>query len=187
MANTAEVEFGSLETGKSKLGFVDDRFPKSQFAPEYFDIWEKCNAVILSWIMNVLHKEIHSLSQGTMSVTDYYTTLKSLWNKFDSSMPCTGCLCDESKKFKEHCEYQRLLQFLMGLNKSHSAAKVQILLQTPTPNLNKAFSLIIGHKSQMNIENTSLDISLPRVVESTTLFSQKGGGATTHGGNGFGH
>ncbi|XP_055812069.1 uncharacterized protein LOC129881985 [Solanum dulcamara] len=184
--------------GKSKLGFV---FPKSKFGLEYVDIWEKCNAVVLSWIMNVvrpgllssvvysnnahrvwcdlnerfdkingahvfhLHKEIHSLSQGTLLVTDYYTTLKSLWNKFDSIMPCPGCFCDKSKKFKEHCEYQRLLQFLMGLNESYSAARGQILLQTPTPNLNKTFSLILNHESQRNLMHTSSDTSIHRTIE----------------------
>jgi len=34
--------------GKSKLGFVDGRFPKSMFEPILFDQWEKCNAVVLS-------------------------------------------------------------------------------------------------------------------------------------------
>lgn len=46
-----------------------------------------------------LHKEIHSLTQGTLSVIDYYTTLKGLWNEFDSIMPHPRCSCPESKRF----------------------------------------------------------------------------------------
>ncbi|KAL3337289.1 hypothetical protein AABB24_029775 [Solanum stoloniferum] len=173
-------------------------------------MWEKCNAVVLSWIMNAvrsgllssvvycgdahrvwcdlkerfdkingahifqLHKEIHSLTQGTMTVTDYYTTLKGLWNEYDSIMPCPGCSCNESKKFQEHCEYQRFLEFLMGLNKTYAAARGQIQMQTPTPNLNKAFSLIMDHESQRNLAHISSDGSLPRIVESFALLSQKG-------------
>jgi len=115
-----------------------------------------------------LHREIHSLTQGTMSVTDYYTTLKGLWNEFDSIMPCPGCSCAESVKFKEHFEYQRLLDFLMGLNESYSAARGQILMQTPTPTLNKAFSLIVDHESQRILPHDSAN---SRVIESITIFS----------------
>ena len=35
-----------------------------------------------------LHKDIHNLTEGTMSVTNYYTALKGLWNEYDSIMPC---------------------------------------------------------------------------------------------------
>lgn len=46
--------------GKSKLGFVDGKFPKTSFAPELFDIWEKCNVVVLSWIMNAVKPSLLS-------------------------------------------------------------------------------------------------------------------------------
>lgn len=196
--------------GKSKLVFIDGRFPKSKFAPELFDLWEKCNVVVLSWIMNAarpgllnsvvycgdahrvwcdlkekfdkingahvfqLHKEIHSLTQGIMTVTYYYTTLKELLNEYDSIIPCPECSCAESKKFQEHCEYQRLLEFLIGLNETYDAARGQILIQTPTPNLNKAFSFTMDHESQRNLAHISSDGSLPRIVKSSALLSQKG-------------
>lgn len=212
--------------GKSKLGFIDGRFPKSKFAPELFDIWEKCNAVILSLIMNAvrpgllsnvvyygdshrvwcdikerfdkingvhvfqLHKEIHSLTHGTMTVTDYYTTLKGLWNEYDSIMPCPrcscACSCAESKMFQDHYEYERLLEFLMGLNETYVAARGQILMQTPTPNLNKAFSIIMDHESQRNLAHISSDGLLPRIMESFALPSQKGGNGPIMSAN-FGH
>ncbi|XP_070045811.1 uncharacterized protein LOC142164051 [Nicotiana tabacum] len=141
--------------GKSKLGFVDGRFPKSKFEPELHDLWEKVNAIVLSWIMNVvrpgllssvlyassahkvwedlkerfdkvngliilyLHREVHTLTQGFMTVTDYFSKLRELWDKFDALMPCPGCPCPESKKYAQHFEYQRLIQFL-GLNESYS-------------------------------------------------------------------
>lgn len=75
-----------------------------------------------------LHKEIHKLTQRTMSVTDYYTILRGSWNEFDLVMSCPGCSCAESQKFKEHFEYERLLEFLMGLNESYSAVRSQILV-----------------------------------------------------------
>ncbi|XP_009763287.1 uncharacterized protein [Nicotiana sylvestris] len=120
--------------GKSKLGFVDGRYPKSKFEPDLHDQWEKVNVVVLSWIMNAvrpgllstivyaskahkvledlkerfdkvngsrvihLHREIHTLIQGTMSVAYYFSKHRELWDEFDAFMPCPGCPCPESKK-----------------------------------------------------------------------------------------
>lgn len=67
-----------------------------------------------------LHREIHTLTQGTMSVADYFSRLRDLWDEHDAIMPCPGCPCPESKKLSEHNEYQMLSQFLMGLNESYS-------------------------------------------------------------------
>ncbi|XP_049349895.1 uncharacterized protein LOC125814480 [Solanum verrucosum] len=89
------------------------------------------------------------------------------------------CNCPESKKFQEHCEYQRVLEFLMGLNETYSTTRGQILMQSPTPNLNKMFSLIINHKSQRNLAGH--EVSLSKIVESTTMFSQKGGNSGNSG------
>lgn len=62
-------------------------------------------------------------------MTDYFSKLRELWDKYDALMPCLGCPCLgcpclESKKFSEHYEYQRLLQFLMGLNESYSQPRI---------------------------------------------------------------
>ncbi|XP_075074407.1 uncharacterized protein LOC142162009 [Nicotiana tabacum] len=43
---------------KSKLGFVDRRCTKDKFDQSLYELWEKCNAIVLSWIMNVVSKEL---------------------------------------------------------------------------------------------------------------------------------
>lgn len=34
--------------GKGKLGFVDGKYPKNLFPAHLHDLWEKCNAIVLS-------------------------------------------------------------------------------------------------------------------------------------------
>ncbi|XP_075084951.1 uncharacterized protein LOC142168194 [Nicotiana tabacum] len=63
-----------------------------------------------------LHKQIATLAQGLSYVSAYFSKLKELWAEFDALMPCPGCGYEESKKYVEHFEYQRLLQFIIGLN-----------------------------------------------------------------------
>ncbi|XP_070030653.1 uncharacterized protein [Nicotiana sylvestris] len=109
---------------KSKLGFVDRRCTKDKFDQSLYELWEKCNAIVLSWIMNAVSKEllieIATLSQGTSSVSAYFSRLTDLWEEYDALIPCPGCDCPESKSYSEHFEYKRLLQFLMGLNETYA-------------------------------------------------------------------
>ncbi|KAL3334713.1 hypothetical protein AABB24_031106 [Solanum stoloniferum] len=100
--------------GKCKLGFVDRRYTKDKFDESLHELWEKCNAIVLSWIMNDvskkllsgimyasrahkvwidlkerldkvdgsrvfhLHTEIYHLTQGTSSVSSYFSKMKEL-------------------------------------------------------------------------------------------------------------
>ncbi|XP_019232765.1 PREDICTED: uncharacterized protein LOC109213424 [Nicotiana attenuata] len=86
---------------------------------ENYALWnssmrENCNAIVLSWIMNYISNELLSgmvyatiaqktNSQGISSVSVY------LRAEFDPLMPCPGCGCEESKKYVEQFESQRLL------------------------------------------------------------------------------
>ncbi|KAH0675442.1 hypothetical protein KY290_024492 [Solanum tuberosum] len=92
--------------GKSKLGKV------------WEDLKERFNKVNRSRVL-FLHREIHTLTQGTVTIANYFSKLRDLWDEFDAIMPCPGCPCPESQSYLQHFEYQRLLQFLMGPNESY--------------------------------------------------------------------
>ena len=44
--------------GENKVGFVDGRYPKNHFAESLHGQWERVNAVVLSWIMNSVRKDL---------------------------------------------------------------------------------------------------------------------------------
>ncbi|XP_070017794.1 uncharacterized protein [Nicotiana sylvestris] len=67
-----------------------------------------------------LHKEIATLSQGTLSVSAYFSKLKDLWEEFEALVPAPGCDCPKSREFVVHLQKLKLFQFLMGLNDSYS-------------------------------------------------------------------
>ena len=106
--------------------------------------WERCNAIVLGWIMNTvskglvstviygsdaqtvwedlrerfdkvnasrafyLHKEIVTLSQGTASVSNYFSRLTELWDEFEKLIPPPSSACPESKQYPEHFQFQKL-------------------------------------------------------------------------------
>lgn len=98
-----------------------------------------------------LHRNIFTLTQGVFSVSVYYTKLKNLWDEYDSILPPPNCDCYKAKEYVEQLQYQRLLQFLMGLNDSYSQARGQILMINTLPNVNQAYALIIQDESQKEI------------------------------------
>lgn len=144
---------------KNKLGFVDGSCTRSAYTGVLLKRWERCNAIVLSWIMNVvskelmtgiayasdsqkvwenlkekfdkensvrifhLHKEITSLSQGTSTVSVYFTKLSDLWDEYDALIPSPTCNCEGSRAFANHLHKHRIFKFLIGLNDSYSRAK----------------------------------------------------------------
>ncbi|XP_019252665.1 PREDICTED: uncharacterized protein LOC109231458 [Nicotiana attenuata] len=119
-----------------------------------------------------LHREIYTLTRGTMSVADYFSKLRDLWDEFDALMPCPSCPCSESKKYAEHFEYHRLLQFLR-LNDSYSQPRSQIMMMTPVPSINKAYSLLMGVESQRNLENFTQMVQVTEANDSTAMYGNK--------------
>ena len=70
-----------------------------------------------------LYREINTLSQGTDSVSSYYTKLKNLWGEFDALVPAPSCACPKSKEYADHLYQFRLIQFLRGLNESYEQVR----------------------------------------------------------------
>ncbi|XP_075086052.1 uncharacterized protein LOC142168797 [Nicotiana tabacum] len=122
--------------GRNKLGFIDDTCKKENYGTNLVDLWEHCNAIILSWLMNCvlpellsgmvyssnaneIHREIATARQGTSSILIYFSKLRVLWAEFDSLAPIPGRDAANSCEYVQFMERQKLLQFLMGLNESY--------------------------------------------------------------------
>jgi hypothetical protein len=104
-----------------------------------------------------LQKSISGLSQDNMSVSSYFTRLKSLCDEFStykSFSPCScvpACCCGNLKSVQYFFDNQYVFQFLMGLNEFFSHIKGQILLMDPLPSINKVFSLVVQEERQRQI------------------------------------
>lgn len=88
-----------------------------------------------------LHCEINMHSQGTNSISAYFTKLKSLWSEYDVLVPNPSCACPTSREYSDHMCQLRLLQILSGLNESYDQVRRQILLKGMTPTLNQAYAI----------------------------------------------
>ncbi|XP_016468557.1 uncharacterized protein LOC107791076 [Nicotiana tabacum] len=103
-----------------------------------------------------LQKEITELAQANLDIAGYYTKLKRLWDELDSldiTQHCTcDCSCGGKEKHYKSQQDERLIQFLMGLNNAYAAARSSLLMLSPLPSVNHAYSLLIRDKKQRKVQ-----------------------------------
>lgn len=155
--------------------------PSAEKNPNDYATWSRCNDMVHSWIINSIapeisdsviyyttarevwedlrerfsqsnaprifeiQREIAYHRQDQLPVSAYYTKLKSLWDELSSHTDASSCTCGA-----QH-DRQRLMQFLMGLNESYSAARGQILLMNPLPSVRQAYAAICQEEKQRHL------------------------------------
>ncbi|KAK3031955.1 hypothetical protein RJ639_037116 [Escallonia herrerae] len=93
-----------------------------------------------------IKKSLASFSQGTMTVSTYFTKLKGLWDELDTyrALPT----CNQMKARDDQREEDRLMQFLMGLHDTYNVVRTNIPMMSPLPNVQQSYSLVIQEETQ---------------------------------------
>ncbi|KAM1677882.1 hypothetical protein ACFXTI_038146 [Malus domestica] len=113
-----------------------------------------------------LNREIATISQGSSSVSAYFTRLKGLWDELASYSDACSCSCG-TKHDRQH-----LMQFLMGLNDSFAAVRDKILLMNPLPTIRQACSSVSQAEKQRAIGSSRpADPPAAMVVRSSSRSS----------------
>ncbi|KAL0449265.1 UNVERIFIED_CONTAM: Copia protein [Sesamum latifolium] len=99
-----------------------------------------------------LEREVASVTQGTMSVTDYFTKIKMLWDELVCLDPVPACICPAHRQIMIREDSRQLMRFLMGLNSTYEHVRSQILLMEPRPHVSKAFAMVISVEKQLQVQ-----------------------------------
>ncbi|XP_075103660.1 uncharacterized protein LOC142178234 [Nicotiana tabacum] len=156
--------------GQNKLGFIDTTCKRGNYGPNLVDLWERCNVIVLSWIMNCVSPELLNGIIYSSNVSAVWNDLKERLNLIVAPVP--GRDCEKLREFVVFMEILKLLQFLMGLNESYEQARSQLLMMIPSPSVNKAYSIIMERESQREITHTSVPIEN---LDVTAFVSARGG------------
>lgn len=126
--------------------------------PSALDIWNDlkrryCHADVFR--IADLQEEVYSTRQGDLSITAYFTKLRSLWEELDNLRPipkCTcavPCTCQLLPTIRNYRTNDFVIRFLKGLNEQYTAVRSQIMLMNPLPDMSGAFSLLIQQERQL--------------------------------------
>ncbi|XP_055814223.1 uncharacterized protein LOC129883625 [Solanum dulcamara] len=102
-----------------------------------------------------LQKELSDLVQGSNDIATYFTKLKKLWDELDTLNADINCGCNYScggkDKLTKSIQDERLMHFLMGLNDSYASFRGNMLIISPLPNVNVAYSILIQDEKQRKV------------------------------------
>jgi hypothetical protein len=169
-------------SAKNKTGFITGKIkePHEASNPEEHALWQRCNDMVLSWILNSLEPE---LADSVLSCNTPHAIWEDLHERFSlGNAPCIfqvqrdiyrieqgqmsvaayytklKGLWDELVSFNsETCtcgaqnDRTKLIQFLMGLNESYSGARGQILLMNPLPSVRQAYASVVQEEKQREL------------------------------------
>ncbi|XP_055959798.1 uncharacterized protein LOC130014862 [Mercurialis annua] len=120
-----------------------------------------------------IQEEIYAFHQNTLSVTEYFTHLKSLWDELISLRPfpvcicIPKCICNALPLIRKNHSNDQVIRFLKGLNDQYATVRQQILMTEPLPPINKAFSMVIQNERQI-----AGSINMRTMVDTNVMFTK---------------
>ena len=131
-----------------------------------------------------LIQQIQDLRQGSMDLSGYYTTLKTLWDNLDGAEPSEMCLCCNTfncvsqRSARAKVERGRIIKFLSGLNEKYSIIRSQIIMKKPLPDLAEICNILDQDDSQRQF-NSVIAPTAFHVSHDTTQSSALTSSAST--------
>lgn len=132
------------------------------------DVWEdlrrrfaQCDAQKISALQN----DIYNLKQGSLSVREYYTNCRTMWEEMNTLRPPPMCKCDPRCKcglveeiWKER-DIDQVIRFLQGLNDDYHNLKSNVLVLDPLPDVYKVYVMAEKQERQNSLKGlNSLEI-----------------------------
>ncbi|KAL2235601.1 UNVERIFIED_CONTAM: Retrovirus-related Pol polyprotein from transposon RE2 [Sesamum indicum] len=172
-------------TAKMKLDFIDGAAVRPPLNSDEFKRWNQlwlelearfgeCN----SPMVYQLQREIGQVTQGNITITEYYTKIKRLWDELMCLAPtpkcvCEGCTYGVNRAMVEMIASNQLIQFLIGLSAVYDQACSQILLLDPLPFVTKAYSMLLRMEKQLQMGVSSMDSNNGAAYQVKTLGNRK--------------
>lgn len=106
-----------------------------------------------------VQRELCSIAQNNLSVADYYTEIKKLWDEYNAITVIPHCSCGlecaSYKAIQNMIDNQHLMQFLVGLNDVYKTVRGNLLMMRPLPSLSQAYNVILQEEKQRGLSAAS--------------------------------
>ncbi|XP_074284115.1 uncharacterized protein LOC141608671 [Silene latifolia] len=108
--------------------------------------------------------ELTDCKQGSQSVVEYYTHLKSIWDELDKYSRVPDCTCGAKSAFVKEKEEEKVHQFIMGLNTTlYEPLRSHLLMDDNLTSLSRAYALVLReerHKAVTRIREEQTEAAM---------------------------
>jgi len=125
--------------------------------------------------ISYLQLEASSTRQGELTVIDFFTNLRIIWDEIDNFRPDPTCSC-LTKCFigmigliNQRKSEDRVMQFLRGLNEQYTNVKSHVLLLDHIPPISKIFSYVAQQKRQIMGNNPQSEINIKIIASNMQI------------------
>ncbi|XP_019179606.1 PREDICTED: uncharacterized protein LOC109174828 [Ipomoea nil] len=127
--------------------------------------------------ISILQSETYNLRQGSMSVNEYYTRCRTLWEEMNTLRPIPICKCDPRCRcdltsiIRKERDTDQVIRFLQGLNDEYNNLKSSVLILNPLPEVYKIFVMAEKLERQISLNNLTLvgvDVAQSNAVQGLT-------------------
>lgn len=111
-----------------------------------------------TYFASLTYKKKYTQKHDEQTITQYFTTLKKLWQEFDNFRPIPNCVCNPiihyelPSTIKTYHDNDYIIRFLKG-NGCYAPVRTQIMLMTLLPSVNK--SVFTPHSARKINHSTS--------------------------------
>lgn len=163
-----EKIFGSVlwfKTAKEVWENLEQRFGQSSSA-QLFTVQEQISKAFQS---------------QDMSIEEFYTKMKGLWDEVDALDPlptceCSGCTCNLTQKTFKSQQGRRLIQFLMKLDNKYQHTRSIILMRKKMPTAAEAYNILTQEKTHQEFSKNNIseqDVPIACRVEKRRTFDNR--------------
>lgn len=97
--------------------------------------------------ISCLHDEINNSRQDSMTVMEYYTKCKGLWDELNAPR----CECGLVSKIKREKEDDNVIRFLKGLSEEFETIKSRVLVLDPMPPVHRVFTMALKLEKKIKV------------------------------------
>ena len=98
---------------------------------------------------------IQDLRQDSLTLSDYFTKLKTLWSTLENCEELDDpCTCGKAQKLQQKAERAKIVKFLAWLNECYDVIRRQIIIKKTLPSLTEVYNILDQDDSQKSFITT---------------------------------
>lgn len=107
-----------------------------------------------------LEQQLLDLNQGSDSISEFFTKIKTVWDSINDANPlpyctCHKCTCNLTLRIQQRQQEQRLLQFMMKLSEQFATVRGNVLMMHPMPSISQVYRLFAQEERHKEVSQVT--------------------------------